>query len=148
MYCWVWHFNFVIHTYITICRARCFDSTEYLSNQRRIRPHRYIKIVMSDSLLFCFLYYLAMLATTLLNACKHMLACLVVAKVGRPQTTQCTGPLWVCVLSCSLAWCLTEVCRIGNHCCLMCLHGSGKSFTFSFLSVVDKYFISSLCACL
>jgi len=23
-----------IHTYITICRARCVDSTEYLSNQR------------------------------------------------------------------------------------------------------------------
>ena len=24
-----------IHTYITICRARCGDSTEYMSNQRR-----------------------------------------------------------------------------------------------------------------
>ena len=24
-----------IHTYITICRARCVDSTEYMSNQRR-----------------------------------------------------------------------------------------------------------------
>jgi len=26
-----------IHTYITICRARCVDSTEYMSNQRRCR---------------------------------------------------------------------------------------------------------------
>ena len=26
-----------IHTYITICRARCVDSNEYLSNQRRCR---------------------------------------------------------------------------------------------------------------
>ena len=26
-----------IHTYITICRARCVDSTEYTSNQRRWR---------------------------------------------------------------------------------------------------------------
>jgi len=25
-----------IHTYITICIARCVDSTEYMSNQRRL----------------------------------------------------------------------------------------------------------------
>ena len=34
---WSRHTYNVIHTYIAICRARCVDSTEYMSNQRRWR---------------------------------------------------------------------------------------------------------------
>ena len=37
LYYIILYYNIILHTYITICIARCVDSTEYMSNQRRWR---------------------------------------------------------------------------------------------------------------